>query len=123
MLGFTWDFNFTVANQVEAGISDEDDTFLESELVNTEILNSVNNKYNDTDNVNSLNIVNSYCVNNFYDSFQIDASNSKNTDLKTRGDIITPRKMNGHKSVCVCVCVCACVFVCLFPFTVKASLD
>ena len=36
-------------------------------------------------NVNSLNIVNNYCVNNFSDSFQIDACNNI-TDRETSGD-------------------------------------
>ena len=36
-------------------------------------------------NVNSVNIVNNYCVNNFPDSFQIDACNN-NTGQETRRD-------------------------------------
>ena len=36
-------------------------------------------------NVNSLNTVNNYCVNNFSDSFQIDACNNI-TDRETSGD-------------------------------------
>ena len=35
--------------------------------------------------MHSLNIVNN-CVDNFYDSFQIDACNSNNTDHETSGD-------------------------------------
>ena len=73
IFGFTWDFNFALANEVETVINDEDGTFLDSELVNREIVNNFNNENNDIDNVNSLNMVNNCCVNNFYDSFQIDA--------------------------------------------------
>ena len=62
-----------LANEVETVINDEDGTFLDSELVNREIVNNFNNENNDIDNVNSLNMVNNCCVNNFYDSFQIDA--------------------------------------------------
>ena len=89
--GFTCDFNFQLANEVENITNDDDGTFVDSELVN-----SINNK-NDIDNINSLNIVNYYCVNNFYDSFQIDACNNS-TDHKPRGIIETYRKMNGYKS-------------------------
>ena len=59
--------------------------FVDSELVNREIVNSANNQNNYIDNINSLNIVNTYCVNNFYDRFQSDACNS-NIDHETRGD-------------------------------------
>ena len=45
-----------------------DGTFVDCEFVNTDIVNSANNKNNDIDNVNSLNIINNYCVNNFYGS-------------------------------------------------------
>ena len=48
-----------------------------------EIVNSANNNNNDIDNVN---FVNNYCVNNFCDSFQIDACNSNNTDHETSED-------------------------------------
>ena len=41
---------------------------------------------NDIDNVNGLNILNNYCLNNFYESNQIDAWKSNNTDHKTSGD-------------------------------------
>ena len=85
IFGFTCDFNFALANEVENVINDEDGTFLDSELVNKEIVNSVNNNDNDIDNVHSLNIVNN-CVENFYDSFQIDACNSNDTDHGTSGD-------------------------------------
>ena len=58
--------------------------FVDSELVNREIVNSANNQNNYIDNINSLNIVNTYCVNNFYDRFQNDACNS-NIDHETIG--------------------------------------
>ena len=86
IFGFTCDFNFALANEVENVINDEDGTFVDSELVNTYIVNNANNKNNDIDNVNSLNIINNYCVNNFYCSRQIDACNSNNTDHETSGD-------------------------------------
>ena len=63
-----------------------DGTFVDSEFVNKDIVNSANNKNNDIDNVNSLNIINNYCVNNFYGGFQIDVCNSNNTHHKTSGD-------------------------------------
>ena len=68
LFGFTCDFNFALANEVENIINNENGTFVDSELVNTDIANSANNKNNDIDNVNSLNIINNYCVNNFYGS-------------------------------------------------------
>ena len=86
IFGFTRDFNFALAKEVENVINDEDGTFLDSELVNREIVNSVNDKNNDIDNVNSLNIVNNYYIHNFYDSLQIDAWNSNNTDHEASGD-------------------------------------
>ena len=49
-------------------------------------MNSANSRNNDIDNVNSLNILNNYCVNNFYDGLQIDACNSNSTDHETSGD-------------------------------------
>ena len=67
LFGFNCDFNFALANEVE-NINNDDGTFVDSELVNTDIVNSANNKNNDIDNVNSLNIINNYCVNNFYGS-------------------------------------------------------
>ena len=85
LFGFTCDFNFALANEVE-NINNDDGTFVDSELVNTDIVNSANNKNSDIDNVNSLNIINNYCVNNFYCSRQIDACNSNNTDHETSGD-------------------------------------
>ena len=85
IFGFTCDFNFALAKEVENVINDEDGTFLDSELVNREIVNSVNDKNNDIDNVNSLNIVNNYYIHNFYDSLQIDAWNSNNTDHEASG--------------------------------------
>ena len=53
-------------------------------------------------NVNSLNIVKTYYVNNFSDSFQTDACNN-NTDQETSGDNYDSMnewwiKMNGYKS-------------------------
>ena len=60
IFGFTCDFNFALANEVDYVINDEHDTFLDSGLVNTEIVNSDNNKNNDIDNVNSLNILNNH---------------------------------------------------------------
>ena len=90
---FTCDFNFALENEAENVIddNDDDDTFIDNELVNREIVNSVKNRSNGIDNVNSLNIVNDYYVHNFYDSFQIDAGNN-NTDHGTC------RKMDGYKS-------------------------
>ena len=40
-------FQFWLANEVENVINDEDGTFLDSELVDKEIVNSANNKNND----------------------------------------------------------------------------
>ena len=83
MFGFVYEFNFALANKAENAINDDDDdddddddgggggTFVDSELLNREILNSVNDKNNYTDNVNSLNIVYNYCVNKLYNGFQI----------------------------------------------------
>ena len=67
IFGFTSDFNFALANEVENFINDKDGTFLDNKLVNREIVNCVNDINYDIDNVNSLNNVNNYCVNNFYD--------------------------------------------------------
>ena len=67
-------------------VYDEGGTILDNEIVNREIVNRVNNKNDDIDNVPSLNIVNDYCVNNFYDSCQLDACNSNNTGYETNGD-------------------------------------
>ena len=67
IFGFTYDFNFALANEVENFINDKDGTFLDNELVNREIVNCVNDINYDIDKVNSLNNVNNYCVNNFYD--------------------------------------------------------
>ena len=89
---FTFNFNFAVAKEVENVINDEDGTFVDSELVDKKILNSANSRNNDIDNVNSLNILNNQCVNNFYDSLQIDACNSNNTDHKTSGDDYDPQE-------------------------------
>ena len=55
-------------------------------IVKKEIVNSANNKNNYKDNVNSLNIGNNYCVDNFCDSFQTDACNRSKIDQKTSGD-------------------------------------
>ena len=85
MCGFTCDFNFVVAKEVENVIND-DGTFVDSELLDNKIVNSANSRNNDIDNVNSLNILNNYCVNNFYDGLQIDACNSNSTDHETSGD-------------------------------------
>ena len=60
IFGFTCDFNFALADEVEYVINDEYGTFLDSGLVNTEIVNSDNNENNDIDNVNSLNILNNH---------------------------------------------------------------
>ena len=86
IFGFTWDFNFASTNEVENVINNEDGTFVDSEFVNTDIESSANNKNNDIDNVNSLNIINNYCINNFYGSLQIDPCNSNNTDHDTSED-------------------------------------
>ena len=86
IFGFACSFNSPLACEVENIITAEDGTFLDSELVNKDIVNSANNKNNDKDNVNSLNILNNYCVNNFYDSVQIDECNSNNNDHEIRGD-------------------------------------
>ena len=72
--------------EVENVIYNEGGTILDNEIVNREIVNSVNNKNDDIDNVHSLNIVNDYCINNFYDSCQLDACNSNNTDYETSWD-------------------------------------
>ena len=53
-------------------------------------MNSANSRNNDVDNVNSMNILNNYCVSNFYDSLQIDAFNSNSTDHETSGDNYDP---------------------------------
>ena len=37
IFGFTCDFNFALANEVENFINDKDGTFLDSELVNREL--------------------------------------------------------------------------------------
>ena len=86
IFGFACSFNSPLACEVENIITAEDGTFVDSELVNKDIVNSANNKNNDKDNVNSLNILNNYCVNNFYDSVQIDECNSNNNDHEIRGD-------------------------------------
>ena len=91
MFGFTCDFNFVVAKEVENVIND-DGTFVDSELLDNKIVNSANSRNNDIDNVNSLNILNNYCVNNFYDGLQIDACNSNSTDHETSGDNYDPQK-------------------------------
>ena len=57
IFGFTCDFNFALENEAENVVNDDDDTFVDNELVNREIINSVNNKNNDIENVNSLNIL------------------------------------------------------------------
>ena len=85
IFGFTCDFNFVLAKEVENVIND-DGTFVDSELLDQKIVNSANSRNNDIDNVNSMNILNNYCVNNFYDSLQIDAFNSNSTDHETSGD-------------------------------------
>ena len=92
IFGFACSFNFPLACEVENIITAEDGAFLDSELVNKDIVNSANNKNNDKDNVNSLNILNNYCVNNFYDGLQIDACNSNSTDHETSGDNYDPQK-------------------------------
>ena len=97
ILAFTCDFNFALANETENVVNNDDSTFVDSELVNREIVSSVNNKNNDIDNVNSLNIVNNCCANNFCDSFQIDACN-QNNDHETRGMTINRRKKDGYKN-------------------------
>ena len=91
IFGFTCDFNFVLAKEVENVIND-DGTFVDSELLDQKIVNSANSRNNDIDNVNSMNILNNYCVNNFYDSLQIDAFNSNSTDHKTSGDNYDPQK-------------------------------
>ena len=48
-------------------------------------------KNNGIDNVNSLNIVNKYCVNNFYENFQIDVCNNS-SGHETRGNIYDSQK-------------------------------
>ena len=67
---YTSDFNFVLANEAENDINDDDDddTFAESEIVNREIVNSVNNKNHDICDEDSLNIA--------FDSFQTDACNN-----------------------------------------------
>ena len=70
IFGYTSDFNFVLANEAENDINDDDDddTFAESEIVNREIVNSVNNKNHDICDEDSLNIA--------FDSFQTDACNN-----------------------------------------------
>lgn len=40
IFGFTWDFNFALANEVENVINDEDGTFVDRKLADKEIVNS-----------------------------------------------------------------------------------
>ena len=49
IFGFTCNFDFALANEVENVINDEDGTFLDRILVNKEIINSANDKNNDID--------------------------------------------------------------------------
>ena len=98
IFGFTCVFNFVLANETEKDIHDDHDgTFVDSKIVNREIVNGINNKNNDINNANSLNIVKNYCVNNFCDSFQIDACNN-NIGHKTIDENYDSQEDNGCKS-------------------------
>ena len=68
IFGYTSDFNFVLANEAENDINDDDDNFVESKIVNREIVNSVNSKNHDICDENSLNIA--------FDSFQTVACNN-----------------------------------------------